>query len=167
MTITLKQIKSQLPCKRGWDTLTAAVGSDLDTVVSIGDIVLSNGMSDALWALRCLPPRELVAAVMPAVKRASAHTTDARVSHCIAEIDRWLAGDDTVDLRAAEAARAAGAEAAWAAARATEAEATWAVREATAEAAWAAPWVAGGAAAERDRQRADLLAMFPPTGIVK
>jgi hypothetical protein len=136
-TITLGDIRAHGPCTSGWAKLTKALGTtDLTTELSIGDIVIANGLNDALWALRCLPRREALAAVMPAVKRASVFTTDQRVHDCISAVDLWLAGDDSVDLAAAAIAEAA------AAAAAEEARAAW--------------------AAERDMQASDLLAMFPP-----
>lgn len=185
-TITLQQIRDAGPCEDGWRKLNKALGHpDLSAEISIGDVVLSNGLEDALWCLRVLPPRERVAAVMPSVRRASAHTSDQRVHECIADIDRWLAGDDNVDIQearaAAWAARAAAAEearaaawaataaaaAAWAAAEAREAEAAWAAAEAaegTVRAAEAAEEAvrAAGWKAEREQQRRDLLDMFPP-----
>ena len=169
MTITLRQIRDAGPCGRkpasdgtltGFCKLLDGLGEplvspNLNRVLSIGDVALINGLDDALWCLQVLPPRERVAAIMPAVKRASSHTTDQRVHDCIAAIDRWLAGDDTVDLRAS-------AWAAWAA------EAAQAAAEAARAAAWAAEAQAAEAARETERaaQLADLLAMFPPV-IVK
>mgnify|MGYP003529093001 CR=1 FL=1 len=172
--ITLQQIRDAGPCESGWRKLKKALGNpDMARKISIGDVVLSNGLVDALWCLRCLPARERVAAVMPSVRRASAHTSDQRVHKCIAAIDRWLAGDDNVDLQAARAgaARAGAAEAARAAEAAAEAARA---AEAAAGAAWAA-WAAtaaeeavraavraAGWKAEREQQRRDLLDMFPP-----
>lgn len=158
-TITLQQIRDAGPCEDGWRKLNKALGHpDLSAEISIGDVVLSNGLEDALWCLRVLPPRERVAAVMPSVRRASAHTSDQRVHECIADIDRWLAGDDNVDIqeaRAAAWAATAAAAAAWAAAEA--AEGTVRAAEAAEEAVRAAGWKA-----EREQQRRDLLDMFPP-----
>ena len=165
MTLTLQVIRDHRPCQGGWKALTKSIGSDLTTELSIGDVVISNGINDALWCLQCLEPRVRVAAIMPTVKRASVHTDDKRVHDCIADIDKWLAGDDTVDLKAV--ARAA----AWAAAEAAE-EASWSVAEAAQAAAQAAALRAEQAAqaaaqassweAERKLQEADLLVMFPP-----
>jgi len=146
--ITLQQIRDAGPCESGWRKLNKTLGNpDLSVEISIGDVVLSNGLDDALWCLRFLPPRERVAAIMPCVRRASAHTSDPRVHECIAAIDRWLAGDDNVDIQAATAATATAAAVAWAA---------WTAWAATAV-AWAAGWKA-----EREQQRRDLLDMFPP-----
>lgn len=148
-TISLGNICAERPCAPGWAKLTETLGTtDLSIELSIGDIVIANGRNDALWALRCLPPCEAVAAVMPAVKRASVHTTDQRVHDCIAAVDSWLAGDDSVDLKTAAVAEAwvasagAASRAAWAASVGAEAA------EARA-AAWAAAWAARAAAEAR------------------
>ena len=142
MTLTLQVIRDHRPCQGGWETLTKAIGSNLTTELSIGNVLISNGLDDALWCLECLEPRVRVAAIMPAVKRAAVHIDDKRVHDCIADIDKWLAGDDTVDLDAAEVAS-------WAAALRAE--------QAAQAAAQAASWEA-----ERKLQEADLLVMFPP-----
>ena len=168
MILTLKDIRDQHPCENGWRTLIKSLGTKkLTTELSIGDVVLSNGLDDALWCLRCLPTRERVAAIMPAVRRASTHTTDQRVHDCIADVQRWLDGDDSVDLAAArDAAGAAARAATWDAAGAAARAAAWTAAGAAARAAaWAAAGTAAGTAArdaERNRQRADLLTMFPP-----
>jgi hypothetical protein len=147
-TLTLADIRAHSPCAHGWRQLLATLGTDdLSTRVSIGDIALSNGAPDALWCLHCLPNtvdvrRVAVAMILPAVRRAAAHTTDQRVHDCIATVERWQAGVDSADLWAAAAA-------AWA--------------------AWAAAWAAGAAAAreagaaeaERAQQVADIIAVSP------
>ena len=165
--ITLGNIRAKEPCAPGWAKLTETLGTTvLTTELTIGDILIANGLNDALWALRCLPRREAVAAVMPAVKRASVHTTDQRVHDCIAAVDSWLAGDDSVDLKTEAAAEAwvasAGAAsraacAAWAASAGAEA-----AEAARAASAVSAAWVADARATERNMQASDLLAMFPP-----
>ena len=71
MTLTLQTIKDHSPYTEGWKKLTKAIGSDLNIELSIGDVVIANGLNDALWCLQCLEPRVRVAAVMPAVKRAA------------------------------------------------------------------------------------------------
>ena len=102
--ITLQQIRDQRPCEEGWKTLLTALGNpkDLSLQVSIGDIAKSNGALDALWCCRCIPDRRFVVSlIMTAVKRASVHTTDSRVHDCVSALEKWLAGDDSVDLKAA------------------------------------------------------------------
>lgn len=151
--ITLQKIRDAKPCSGGWTKLLTALGNPpLETVISLGDVAVSNNAADALWCARCIDDRRaVVALVMPAVKRASAHTTDQRVHDCIAALDLWVAGDDKVDLNAAaEAAEAAGA---WAAA-----------------AAWA--WIAAEAAraawlAERNLQVTDIIGVAPPLWLVQ
>lgn len=150
--------------------------TDLDTIRwSIGDVARLN-LSDALWCLCMVPDRrQRVAAIMPAVRRASRRTNDSRVHDCITQIDRWLTGED-VDVAIADVAAARAANVAWAVARA--ADAAWAAALATdawaANVVWAAAWAAVSAAdaaavraAAREQERAqqvsDLIAAFPPT----
>ena len=187
MTLTLQEIRDHSPCQSGWKKLTKAVGNDMTTKLSIGDVVISNGLTDALWCLRCLDPRKRVAAIMPTVKRASVYTDDQRVHDCINDIEKWLAGDNSITLfaveeatRAAQAAEQAAKSAAWAAAQAA-AWAAWAARtaaraeEAAEQAARSAAWAeeaaeqaaksaawAAAQEAERELQKSDLLKMFPP-----
>jgi hypothetical protein len=71
---------------------------------------------------------------MPSVERAAKHTTDKRVHDCIAVIHDWIA-EKPADLTAAAAAGAA----------VTAGAAAYASR-----------------AAEREAQRQDLIAAFPP-----
>lgn len=102
MTITLEQIRSKSPCKEGWKKLNAAIKPGT-TEVSIGDIALSNDAQDALWCTRCLPiseRRNVIRCILPAVKRANTNTTNKAVLDCIDAIERWLAGDDSIDLKA-------------------------------------------------------------------
>lgn len=165
MTLTLQIIRDHSPCTDGWKTLTKAIGSDLTTELSIGDVLISNGLNDALWCLQCLEPRVRVAAIMPAVKRASVYTTDHRVHDCISAIEKWLAGDETVNLMAAAgaAAQAAAKAVAWAAVWAAKAEAAQAATAAQAAKVAKVAWAeAKAVAAERKLQEADLLDMFPP-----
>ena len=151
MTLTLQEIRDHIPCQSGWKKLTKAVGNDMTTKLSIGDVIISNGLDDALWCLRCLDPRKRVAAIIPAVKRASVSTDDQRVHDCVNDIEKWLAGDNSINLSAVE-------DAAWAAA--------WAAGPAGRAVAWAAERTLAdniNAGAEAcDLQKSDLLKMFPP-----
>jgi hypothetical protein len=113
---TLQQIRDKRPCIRGWEKLLASTSglNDLSIQVSLGDVARSNGVKDALWVAAELADRRvLVSMIMPSVKRASRHTQDKRVHDCIAAIEGWLAGDDSIDLEAvAESSYAAHAYAA-------------------------------------------------------
>ena len=60
MKTTLRKIWSHDPCgkttgsNRGWDQLTKNLGThDADTEVTLMQILRSNGIEDAIWALRC------------------------------------------------------------------------------------------------------------------
>ena len=180
MTLTLQQIRDHSPCQSGWKKLTKAVGNDMTTKLSIGDVVLSNGLDDALWCFRCLDPRKRVAAIMPAVKRAAVHSKDQRVHDCVEDIEKWLAGDNSINLLAVESAAWAAAESAWAAAESAAWSASVSAAESVARVAWAAwaaaesvsetkaetivraaAWAAADPAA-RQQQKSDLLKMFPP-----
>ncbi len=182
ITLTLADIREHEPCPRGWARLLSALGEpkrkpDLGRVIGLGDVLIANGLQDAHWCLRAIrDPRQRVSLVMPAVKRASAHTTDARVHYCIAELDRWLAGDDTVDLRAAaraaKAARAAAvlmAAKAAAVAAASAAEAAAQAVGAVRAAAWASAaeaWAVTARASMARAEKADILRLSPPLWLI-
>ena len=157
--ITLGQIRDAGPCGiepgrdgelTGWCKLLDGLGLprlgyDRDYTLSLGDVAIINDAQDAIWCAPIIPDRRvMVSLVMPAVKRASVHTDDARVHDCIAAIERWLAGDDTVDLRAAWAAAAAAA---------------------AAEAADAAACAASDKDAELARQVRDICTICPPVRV--
>lgn len=175
--ITLGAIRDAGPCDirpndaGGWALLLRTLGEphrkpDLTRVVSIGDVAMSNGARDALWCTRLISDRRAVVRLIePTVARAvEAAPTDGAL-FCLAEVRRWLAGDDAgLDAARRAAARATrlATNAAWAAAEAAKAAADTSPRTARAASAatWAA-WVvdaadaAGGA--ERERQRQDII----------
>ncbi len=59
MKTTLQEIWNHNPCCKsdisgGWGLLTKNLGTDdLETEVSLTEILKSNGIKDAVWALRC------------------------------------------------------------------------------------------------------------------
>jgi hypothetical protein len=186
--ITLGQIRDAGPCgvrvsegvtPTGFGKLLIGlgephVGYNRDRVVTIGDVAIINGMDDALWCLRCVDDRRArVRAIMPAVRRVSKFTTGSRVHACIAAIDRWLAGNDTVDLQeASDAARSWRAAAwsvarSWRAASAASAARSWRAASAASAAAWLAEaawsWRAD-AAASRLAMAADAAADAAASG---
>ena len=134
------------------------------------------------------------AVILPACRHAQVHTTDPRVAACNDALARWCAGDDAVDLRgAATGAACAATYAADAIAVARAARAAYAAHAAhhAAHAALstytypangfvhasfasyatdAAALAAGFSAAdptERQRQRADIIAAFPPVRLAR
>lgn len=168
-TFTLQQIRDASPCASGWITLLHSLGYangafDPNRIVSLGDVAQSNSAADAIWCLRVLDwsdvtvRRAIIAdAVLPAVKRASKYTVDPRVFDAIEVIEKWCAGDDSVDLEAAARVAYAAARAAYAAAR----DATYAATYAARAAARAADAACAAADAEREQQRTDIITAFP------
>ena len=54
LTTTFKTIKSHDPCSHGWRKLLKNIKpNSMDDIVSISEILESNGVKDAFWSLRC------------------------------------------------------------------------------------------------------------------
>jgi hypothetical protein len=152
---TLAQIKAHNPCAVGWSKLRKNIGvrKPLSTVVTLEQILESNGLNDAIWALRCwnddalFEDRYAMRVIRIFACSCACHVahlnSDVRVRRaieCAALFAEGLADAD--ELAAARAA-------AWAAARA----AAW---DAAGDAAWDA---------ECQWQRAELLRMCRGEGI--
>jgi len=60
MTTTLNKIKSHLPCENGWNKLLNHLGKTQgdDEPLSIATIIQSNGIKDAVWALRAVEGKD-------------------------------------------------------------------------------------------------------------
>ena len=175
--MTLQQIRNAGPCANGWRTLLESLGGSppMDTVVSLGDIARSNGAADAFWAIRCTDwpairntMRDQV--LNPLVARAYAYArayARAYAYAAYAATAATAATADDADDAAADAAADADATAAAtdATAAATDAAAAAAAAD---DAAYAAATAAAdadataAATAEREKQRADIIAAFPP-----
>jgi hypothetical protein len=142
-TMTLGEIRAHGPCQPGWRKLVATLGTDdSGHVVSLIEILASNGLEHALWAVRCLPSRERVS--LGLAFAAPVEHLHPAAAKCNAVTRRWLAGDATDDELAAASWAAAWTAAAWASAgaaeaagAAAEAAASWAARAAADAAAWA------------------------------
>ena len=168
MKTTLNKIRQHAPCSDGWKKLLKSLGkreSD-DEPLSILTILESNGLDDALWALRAVEghDREIRLYAVWCARQVQHLMTDPRSVAAIDAAEAYANGTITttqlVTARAAAsaAARAAAASAgAWAAARdvvsAAASDAAW--DAAMAAAAWAAAasavaWDAARAAAARD-----------------
>jgi hypothetical protein len=170
MKTTLREIRKHEPCAYGWEKLIKTLGtSDPDTEVTILEILESNGVKDAFWALRTQKYEDYCLILADVAESVVRFTDDKRVSDCIQAVRDYNAGKINREAlgAAAEAAGAAAAEAAasaaevawaaeaaaWAAAEAARAagaaaEVAWAAEAAAwaaAEAAWAA-WAAAEAA---------------------
>jgi hypothetical protein len=159
---TLNKIRAHNPCGSGWSKLLKHLGktqSD-DEALPLSVIVASNGLDDALWALRTLPEHNNLwrhYAVWCA-RQVQHLMTDRRSLAALDVAERHAIGEATDEELAAawDVARAARA-AAWAAGDVARAagDAAWAARDAAwaawdvARAARAAAWAAGAAQKEK------------------
>ena len=55
ITVSLKEIRAQSPCFGGWRKVLAAKGPDMEAQFPLADIIETNNLDNALWALRCRP----------------------------------------------------------------------------------------------------------------
>jgi hypothetical protein len=167
MYTTLNQIESHNPCTRGWRTLLKALGKTRadDEAISMAFILQSNGLDDALWALRCLEgaDREIRLFTVDCARQMQHLMTDPRSLAALDVAERFAKGLATSEeLDAARDAAWDAADASWDAADAARAaawdaaDAAWAAaRDAARAAARAAAWAAARAAADAARDAAD------------
>ena len=145
---TFKQLQKHRACKDRYKLLRENLGRKykLDTPISLLQILESNGLEDALWALIAVDHSDIerdarlyncdIAEHVLHIYE-NEHAGDMSLRTCIEVSRRYAHGEATEEELAA--ARAAASEAASEAARA----AAWAVaREAARAAAWAAAWEA-------------------------
>ncbi len=170
MKTTLNAIRSHSPCSDGWSKLIANLGKTVsdDDPLPILTVLKSNGLDDALWALRAVEgcDREIRLLAVWCARQVQHLMTDQRSLEAMDVAERFANGNsDDDELSAAgtsawaaeedsdddelSAARAAARAAAWAA----EEDSAWAASRAAAEAAAgaaedAAAWAAARAAAE-------------------
>ncbi len=151
MTTTLNKIKAHSPCEDGWHKLLNYLGKTQadDEPLSIATILQSNGIKDAVWALRAVAGKDKEIRLFAADCAESVlhiyenkYPNDDRPRKAIQaarDYANGVIGKDELDA-ALDAARAAAWDAAWAAA--------WdAALDAALAAAWAAAWDAARAAA--------------------
>ena len=61
MQTTFRKIKESYPCKDGWGKLIKYyTPKNLDEIITIKEIIKSNGIQDAIWALRCVGDKKKV-----------------------------------------------------------------------------------------------------------
>jgi hypothetical protein len=148
MKTTLTKIKQHSPCTEGWAKLLLFLNKTEadDEELLIKTILESNGVKDAIWALRAVEgyDREIRLMACDFAESVVHLANDDRSVNAIAVSRRYANGEAT--LEELDTARAA-AEDAWAAGAAAGAAraAAWAAAWAAAEDAWAA-WAAGAAA---------------------
>ena len=164
---TLNKIREHSPCREGWEKLLTSLGKTKadDEPLSFKTILDSNGLDDAIWALRSIDAPEVRIFAVRCVRQIQHLLTDERSLSALDVAEAYTVGQATEEeLSAAlEAAREAARDAAWDAARA----AAWAAARAAAREAWAAARDAAWAAARDaawdaawDAQKEDFIAIF-------
>ena len=154
LTTTLAAIRKHEPCADGWAKLLHTLNKTTadDDLVTFADILDSNGIDDALWALRAVEghDRELRLFAVWCARQVQHLMTDPRSLAALDVAERYAHGTAThAELAAARAAVLAAARAAagaWDAAWAGVGAAAWDAAGAVA-AVRAAAWAGAGAAA--------------------
>ena len=152
-TTTLRKISSFDPCSEGWEQLTTALGTTApDAEVSLAFILNSNGINDAIWALRCFDYKDYCLFTEDVAESVAHLNPDPRVSAAIAAVRAWhkgqiseeelVAATDAARAAVDSTARAAAAYAAYAAYASTTADAGYTAVYAAhaAHAAYASQW---------------------------
>jgi hypothetical protein len=140
---TLNKIREHSPCGEGWAKLLRHLGKTQadDEPLTLGTILDSNGLGDALWCLRAVDgyEREMRLYAVWCARQVQHLLTDPRSLNALDVAKRHANGEATDDeLDAArDAARAAAGAAAWGAAWGAARAAAEAAAEA---AAWGAAW---------------------------
>ena len=133
MKTTLTKIKQHTPCTEGWAKLLLFLNKTEadDEELLIKTILESNGVKDAIWALRAVEgcDREIRLMACDFAESVVHLANDDRSVNAIAVSRKYANGEATLEEL----------EAAWAAAGAAALDAAWA-------AAWDAAWDAGDAA---------------------
>ena len=157
--MTLQSIRDEGPCQPGWEKLRKSIGvrKPLSTVVTLEQILESNGVEDAQWALRCIKghDREIRLYAVQCACRVRHLMTDPRSIYALECSVLYAEGLED------DAAWAAARDAAWAAARA----AAWGT---VMDTVMAAPRDAAGTAArdaERKWQADEMMRMIRGEGI--
>jgi hypothetical protein len=126
ITITLKQIRKHGPCRPGWEKLLKFQGKTKaeDEPFPFSLLLKSNGLDDALWALRCLDdPRPAQLLAIAFAQEALDLMKDQRSQHAVKIAHLYLYGEATreeltearITAYTAYAAAAAATDAAYAA----------------------------------------------------
>ena len=114
--ITLNDLRTHHPCRGGWEKLLRSLNKTKadDKPLSLLTILKSNGLRDAFWCLRALPPEMAVAVRLLAcdlVEPVLAYTEDARVHRCLATARKYAVGqaslEELSEARAASVAASA------------------------------------------------------------
>ena len=164
---TLNKIREHSPCCEGWGrplTYLGKTNAD-DEPLSFKSILDSNGLDDAIWALRSIDAPEVRLFAVRCVRQIQHLISDERSLNALDVSEMYAVGNATSEEISAawDAAWAASWDAALDAARAAVREAA---RAEARDAAWAASWDAALDAAReaweaaRDAQQRDFIAIF-------
>lgn len=150
---TLNRIRAAHPCSTGWEKLLHHLGKTRadDEPLSLLTILESNGISDAIWALRAIDDYpEIRLFAVRCVRQIQHLLIDIRLLDALDVTELYAVGEATDEDLAA--ARAAAWDAAGAAALDVARDAAWAAAgDAAGDAAWDAAW---------DVQRQDFIDIF-------
>jgi len=160
MNTTLKKIKQHTPCDEGWSKLLKFLNKTEpdNEPLQIRTILESNGLEDAIWALRAVEGHEKAIRLMACDFAESVVNlaNDERSVTAISVSRRYANGEATFEelTAARDAAMGVSWDAAWDSAR----DAAWAAAsDSASDAAWAAA-LAAARAADRDADSAALSA---------
>ncbi len=129
---TLNKIREHSPCREGWEKLLTSLGKAKadDEPLSFKTILDSNGLDDAIWALRSIDAPEVRIFAVRCVRQIQHLLTDERSLSALDVAEAYTVGQATEE----------------------ELSAAWeAAREAARDAAWDAAW---------DAQKEDFIAIF-------
>ena len=92
-TTTLKEIRKHNPCPEGWKTLLRGLGTtDLDTKVTLLEILEINGVKDAFWALEIFKFKDYYMLIVNILKSIKHLMTDKRSIAVIKGIEDYYTG---------------------------------------------------------------------------
>lgn len=145
--ITLNKIKAHNPCESGWEKITTymkAKGVGIDDEFPFSEILESNDLDDAIWAMQCLDDKATARLFAVACCQEVLHLIDDKRSDDAVRISHLHVYGEASDKELAAARAAAwnaACDAAWAAAGSAAWNAAKAVARAAArDAAWSAAW---------------------------
>ena len=110
---TLNKIREHSPCREGWEKLLTSLGKTKadDEPLSFKSILDSNGLDDAIWALRSIDAPEVRLFAVRCVRQIQHLISDERSLNALDVSEMYAVGNATDEELAA--AREAAWEAAW------------------------------------------------------